>query len=138
MLKAPKTTVDIEVAKAKDPDKINVSYRISGDTTDKALNFALVQSPKANAVSSGENTGRTLGHVNVVRAFKVIVPEGTSGSVELDLPEDFDASIESKLVAYAQEKSTYEIVGATSIAGPRASASPSTMSESSSRQLSLK
>lgn len=135
--KSPKTTVKAEVTEANDRNQLTIRYRISGDTKEKALNFALVQSPKENSIDRGENAGRTLGHVNVVRAFKVIVPEGTSGAVELDLPEDFDASLESKLVAYAQEKSTYEIVGASVTAVQNAAASPST-NQDAARQLSLK
>lgn len=122
--KRPRTSVAIQLSPNQSkPGSLSVSYNLDGNAEDVALNFAVVQSPAANKVEAGENVGRKSMHVNVVRAFRVIVPEATTGSVELDLPESFDAGTAYDVIVYAQDKESYAIVGATaeSVLGTKAS-----------------
>lgn len=109
--KKAKSTIAIKVDDSK-PGSVNVDYRIDG-LKGNALNVAIVQTPPPNAVPSGENSGRTLKHANVVRAFTVIEPEQENGTVSLELPEGFSAGDGYEVVAYLQNKSSYQVVGAT-------------------------
>lgn len=112
--KRPRTTVAIELDRSKSKERsLGVSYKLGGNAENVALNFAVVQTPAANKVETGENAGRKSMHVNVVRTFRVIVPEATTGSVELALPEEFQASTAYDVIVYAQDKESYAVVGAT-------------------------
>ena len=111
----PQTKIDINVNSGDTPGDLNVEYQLSGQVEDKALNVAVVQTPRSTNVVSGENAGRQLSHVNVVRAFKVVVPETANGVVSIKLLEDFDNSIDYDVIVYAQDKKTYAISGANAI-----------------------
>ncbi|APZ90975.1 putative secreted protein [Fuerstiella marisgermanici] len=73
-------------------------------TTDDALadllNVALVQKEAERSVDAGENGGRTLKHVNVVRNFKV-VRTFPAADVVLETPKGFAAS-DYHVVAFLQ------------------------------------
>ena len=90
---------------------VAVQYDVDGVLDGYALNFAVIQTPQSSDVTHGENAGRKLEHVNVVRAFRVIVPEQRSGTTTLELPSDLDDS-PTQLVAYLQNKDSYSIVAA--------------------------
>ena len=110
----PRTQVDVRLTKAH-KDAIEVEYQLNGFTSEIALNLAVTQSPPKNHVPRGENAGRDSMHINVVRALRVLVPEDSSGTAILELPEDFDPSIPSTLVGYTQDKSSFAITGAKAL-----------------------
>ena len=101
-----------------DPSKrsVTIDYSVDGDPLPQRINFAVVDSPSANEVTSGENSGRTLSHVNVVRDFKVVElrSESATGNVELELPQKVHVS-ESTVIAFIQDPTSRSILGATSI-----------------------
>ena len=68
-----------------------------------------------NQVSRGENSGRELSHVNVVRSFKIQKLDQSSGQVEVELPKDVDVG-NLKVAAYVQNLQRLEITGATVLA----------------------
>lgn len=111
---APTSTIKLTVDNSE-TGVVKVGYRLGGVVDGNALNVAIVQTPPSNLVVSGENGGRKLKHVNVVRAFKVLVPEGDRGTVSLELPEGFDKSLGYDVVAYVQNKSSYAIFGADAV-----------------------
>ena len=90
-----------------------IDYRLSGETTDKVINIALVERNITTSVTRGENRNRTLTHDNVVRSF-LQVPAGISGEVKLPVPDDL-VSENASVIIYVQDNSTYEITGATSM-----------------------
>jgi len=93
-------------------DSVRIDYSVVDAPNEAILHLALVQRQAEQAVSRGENAGRTLRHANVVRAFET-VPAGF-GSQTLTLPSDLDAE-NATVVAYAQSPATMRVVGATRV-----------------------
>src|SRR5213075_1507013 len=50
--------------------KIKIHFTIQSNSKDEVLNIALVEEQTTSDVSRGENKGRKLNHVNVVRSFE--------------------------------------------------------------------
>lgn len=84
---------------AGDGNNIKVNYQVA-DRGGDILYIALVQSHAATRVGGGENSGRHLEHVNVVRELKT-APAGNSGSVVFALPQGVHAK-DCKLIAFLQ------------------------------------
>lgn len=110
----PRATVQLE-AGVVNSREIEIGYNIGGVFDGYALNLAIVQTPAANDVPTGENAGRKLMHVNVVRGFKVLVPDQREGQTKVQLPEDFDENLPFQVVGYIQSKTSYAIVGASDL-----------------------
>lgn len=66
---------------------VKAEWKIDGLQPDDIVNLALVQDQVEDRVMSGENSGRTLKHLNVVRDFKVISPAKEADSLSLTIPE---------------------------------------------------
>jgi hypothetical protein len=63
-------------------------------------------------VQRGENTGETLKHSNVVRAWESVdLQSKTSGEVTLVLPRGIDLT-ESRVIAFVQEPISKQVAGA--------------------------
>ena len=106
--------VALAIAPKSSPGQLSIRFQVSGATASRVLNVAVIRTPAANDIPKGENAGRTLSHVNVVRAFKTVPLEGQTGSVTLQLPADVDRS-SAEVVAYVQHTETRAISGAASI-----------------------
>lgn len=100
---------EVSISAKKNEDRIVVNYNIE-DNSEILLNIALVQPEASIAVKRGENNGRTLHHINIVRAFKTISAKG-KGSVEMDLVNNLK-EINLQVIAYTQQKTSYQILGA--------------------------
>ncbi|HMQ62210.1 MAG TPA: DUF1223 domain-containing protein [Flavilitoribacter sp.] len=87
-----------------------LEYRLSGRTDRLMLNIALISRHLENDVPRGENRGRTLEHVNVVRWFKTVRPRSGEGSVELDFPAGLK-SADTGLIVYTQDQDTWAVTG---------------------------
>ena len=86
--------------------KIKVEYAVT-NTSGDLLQIALVQSHAESAVKSGENTGRHLLHINVVREFKTIsMDDSQSGSIVLHLPVGLSAK-DCRVIAFLQKKNLH-------------------------------
>jgi hypothetical protein len=95
---------------------IKVSYRLS-HRPNELLRIALVQLYAESSVTSGENRGRHLQHVDLVRDFQSVDPgnEGNgSGSVLLKLPDKV-ASDSCRIVLFLQNRNSMQVTGATKI-----------------------
>lgn len=108
------TTIDASLDASSSLETMVVRYKIHGNLAGQMIHLALVQSPEANAVPSGENSGRTLSHINVVRAFETAVIKHAEGEISIDVPAGVDAD-QATLIAYVQDQKTLQITGATSI-----------------------
>jgi hypothetical protein len=78
--------------------------------------LAAVEDPPPGRVARGENAGRTLSHVRVVRQLRRIsgVDQGAwSGDVDLDGP-----AAKLRLVAFVQERSTGRVLASATWAAP--------------------
>ena len=89
-----------------------VSYAVPDLPEDAVVHLAVVERGLSQRVTRGENTGRTLGHENVVRVFETL--EAPYGKVTLELPEVLNLANVS-LIAYAQDVKTMAVLGATRI-----------------------
>jgi hypothetical protein len=90
---------------------ISVSCRINTDGK-SLLNIALVQLQAVTHVKRGENSGRKLGHINIVRELKTVaVNNGTTITLDLPVPPGLTTK-DVKLVAFMQDKQSMRITGA--------------------------
>lgn len=74
------------------------------------LNIALVQPEATTEVKRGENGGRKLHHVNIVREFKTIEITENTGSLDMEIPTEL-RTLPFKVIAYTQQKNTFHITG---------------------------
>jgi hypothetical protein len=70
--------------------KTILNYTDSGATKDAELLIAVLQKNAQTKVVRGENQGRTLNHVQIVRELQRVNFNGESGSVTVKLPNGFD------------------------------------------------
>lgn len=76
------------------------------------LNMAFVQPEATTSVKSGENGGKTLHHVNIVRALNIVEVKG-KGYLTLEIPKQITA-IPLEFIAFTQSKQQLQILGADS------------------------
>ena len=109
-LKKP-ARVDVELTvRAAGENSLLVDYKAMGALKTDRINLAVVQTPDATNVHRGENSGRCLTHVNVVRAFRTLtLAEGDNVSIQL--PTGVSAT-DVSVIAYVQESDSLAIVGA--------------------------
>ena len=77
------------------------------------LNIALVQLQATTAVKRGENKGKSLHHINIVRSLKSIpVDKSAKAVIALNLPSDLSMQ-DVEVVAFIQDKKTWNVKAAT-------------------------
>lgn len=103
------THYNINLAASAMQGKVAVKYATEG-FKGQLLNIALVQKNALTDVRRGENEGKKLQHINVVRALKTI-DAGQQGTVSIDLPAGLMAS-DCSVIAYLQARGTLAISGA--------------------------
>jgi len=89
--------------------KISVSYS-AANANGQLINIALVQKNAETNVKRGENSGRKLKHINVVRAFTTAKTAGAA-TINIDLPAGLSAA-DCTIIAYTQQAHSLEITGA--------------------------
>jgi hypothetical protein len=100
-----------------DGGMVHYHYEVRNAVAKSSLIVALVQRSATTDVKAGENSGRTLSHVQIVRNLSGIeVGTGANGSAELALPQG--AAGGEELIAFVQNDDTGQIVAATSSALP--------------------
>jgi hypothetical protein len=105
----------IQVNAKQNGNNINVSYDI-GKTSDDILNVALVQLQAKTNVRNGENGGRVLSHINIVRDFKAFeTNRSATGNIDLDIPKSLPAN-DCRVIAYLQDKYDLTVKGVTEVA----------------------
>jgi hypothetical protein len=110
--KSPSVMLSLTVAKP-DQGKVNLHYKIEGALEDNSLILAIVQKNAVSAVQKGENKGRTLSHVQIVRNMTTeIISHKNEGTSTITIPDILkNKSIE--FIALIQDNKTGEITGAT-------------------------
>lgn len=96
---------------AVDGDAINIDYQLTGDGLPENTHLvAIVVQPDASrSVKRGENRGRELTHVNVVRAFQQKQINESKGNIRLVPPADLE---KYELVLFIQEGVAGEVLAA--------------------------
>ena len=105
----PTVTISLKATVGK--NNISVTYNSTGKEK-TIINFALVQLSTDTDVKRGENSGRKLHHINVVRGFKTV--DTNSGSINFTLPGGLTLK-DVKMIAYVQEKNGLKVIGANAI-----------------------
>ncbi|WP_240347854.1 DUF1223 domain-containing protein [Longitalea arenae] len=91
--------------------QLTVNYELTGQTRNKTLFLALVQKHAATQVMAGENEGRALTHVQVVRQL-LPVEVKPSGHATISLPADYTKD-GWELIGFLQHTGTGRITAAT-------------------------
>ena len=112
-----KHAVALSVADIDDQRRLSFRYQVTGPLSkteqiaDEVLNIAVATDAESVSVSRGENGGRKLSHVWVVKSLQVIPLSSRDGTFEIE-----PASVKrmhSRVIAYIQSRSTGAITGAS-------------------------
>ncbi len=104
-----KNASGLEIDAIKIDKNISVSYKIIS-SENILLHLALVQPKAETTVKKGENSGRILQHVSVVRHLKTVDAKG-NGVATIIIPQKL-VHLPLQLVAFTQSKKTFQILGA--------------------------
>lgn len=92
--------------------KVTLKYQAKGAMDNSSLVVALVEKNATSKVMKGENAGRTLAHVQIVRKLQTVaLANHNSGSVSLQLPEGFSTDA-YEVIAFVQNTIDGNINGA--------------------------
>jgi hypothetical protein len=107
-----KPNATLAVQASQDGDMLKIQYQASGDFKGSDLLLALVQKSAQTKVERGENAGRTLSHVQIVRKIQSdpISKTGT-GSSTIALPKGFSAQ-NWEVLAMVQDQTRGKILAA--------------------------
>ncbi len=103
---APADAVPVTVAAHVRGRSVEAAVRADGLAAGQVVHVALVQRAATSRVGRGENRGRALRHVGVVRAFATV----TGGTLRLTLPAGLQAG-DVRVVAFAQAGETGPVLG---------------------------
>ncbi|ROI06601.1 DUF1223 domain-containing protein [Chryseobacterium sp. G0240] len=98
-------------AEKSDGRNIQVSYTTSSAAKDTAIGMALVQKHASSQVSAGENAGKALSHVQIVRDFQSRTLQ-EKDTFSFKLP---DTRNNWQIIAFQQHQKTGEIIDAAAI-----------------------
>jgi hypothetical protein len=103
---------NIEVTAQKVGNTVTVNYDIAGND-EVILNVALVQPNAFTKVKRGENGGRILKHVNIVRELKTSEAKG-SGKVIIAISPEL-IGLPLQVIAYTQSNKSFKVMGADQV-----------------------
>ena len=89
--------------------RIDLDYQTNTAPEEAFLVIALVQKSGQTNVTAGENAGRTLTHVQIVRKLMMETLHGSAGKVSLPVPEDYKSS-DWELIGFVQKKTNGTIL----------------------------
>lgn len=95
-----------------DGGKVSVQYHTQGNVSSDVLLLALIEKHAQSNVERGENSGRILSHVQIVRSLTSTPVKTGDGNASIALPKGFDAK-GYELIAFLQNPASGEISGAT-------------------------
>ena len=105
------STLTLEVTQT---NKSDVHLVYNNANIGEFLNIAFVQPEAVTDVKRGENGGRKLHHVNIVREFKTIEASG-SGNLDIKVAAEI-RELPFKIIVYTQQKNSFKITGAAETA----------------------
>lgn len=91
-----------------------LDYTLDQTLKGNLISVALLQRQESVAVSAGENKGKLLEHLNVVRSFYSAPVLDPSGSISLDIPEGLDSKRLHVLV-YLQNQKNFNVISASEL-----------------------
>ncbi|MDB4921925.1 thioredoxin family protein [Mucilaginibacter sp.] len=108
--KAATARVDLNVS-AIDQKQASLKYTVEGIDKNTVLQVAILEKAATSKVAAGENSGRTLSHVQIVRKLQQVVLSTNNGTAGIILPHGFDAK-KWEIVGFLQNKITGAVTGA--------------------------
>lgn len=90
-------------------DGIKVFYNIQNSLPGQKINVALIEKELNSQVTRGENSGRSLKHLNVVRAFETIDAGSKTGNIKIRYPIAKDSTDRFAIIAYLQDDRSMKI-----------------------------
>lgn len=93
------------------PKQLTLKYDINNAGKNTILQVAVVEKSATSKVAAGENSGRTLGHVQIVRKLQQVNLKGDAGSASISLPDGFNSKT-WELIGFLQDKSSGAVSGA--------------------------
>lgn len=97
------------------PQSQRLVYEVQGTNEPSVLRIALVEKKIENSVPRGENRGRKLSHVQVVRKYESIALErDANGDLTFAIPKELDSD-QLEIVAYVQNQDSWMVTGATKV-----------------------
>ena len=111
-LKRPsQVQVDLKAKWLKDRNAVSIAYALQGPIDNELMNVAIVQKQGSNEVPRGENAGRALSHVNIVRHFETVRLKRASGELSVEMPKGL-APGDARVAAFVQNSKSANITGA--------------------------
>ena len=109
-------TVNLTVKEASvSQNKLQLQYQIANPGKNAAINIAFIQNKAQTQVKGGENSGKMLPHINIVRELKTIPLNGHNlGTATIPLPVEFDMK-DGKVIAFIQNTNTGEVLAAREV-----------------------
>jgi hypothetical protein len=100
-------------------DQLSVQYQSNG-SKNQVLLIAFVQKAATTQVKNGENGGRTLAHINIVKSLNSISLHQQNGDATVKLPAGFNEQTWD-IVGFVQNITTGEVLSAQKITLPHVS-----------------
>jgi hypothetical protein len=92
-------------------NQATLKYNAEGTDKYTVLQVAILQKQAVSKVERGENSGRTLSHVQIVHKLQTVALSANSGTVSVSLPHSFDAQ-SWEIIAFLQNTANGSITGA--------------------------
>ncbi len=108
--KTPSAQLALSVSNI-DQNQASLKYSTEGTDKNTVLQVAILQKNAQTKVERGENEGRTLSHVQIVRKLQKVILNGNSGTVNIALPHGFDVQ-NWEIIGFLQNTSTGAVTGA--------------------------
>ncbi len=105
------STTSLQLSLKETSDGLQISWKTRGAQEGDQINLALVEMMAESKVTAGENDGRQLTHVNVVRMFKTIKSPQSAGSTLMQINKKIDWN-QYRIVGYIQASKTLQIKAA--------------------------
>jgi len=94
-----------------DHDQLSVQYQTKGGNT---LLIAFVQKAATTKVKNGENGGKTLSHINIVKALNSVALHQPNGNASVRLPDGYNQQ-NWDIIGFTQNTQTGEVLSAQRI-----------------------
>jgi hypothetical protein len=99
------------IVSAIDQKQASLKYTVQGTDKNTVLQVAVLEKTATSKVAAGENSGRTLSHVQIVRKLQQVILNTNNGTAGIALPHGFDAK-KWEIIGFLQNRVTGAVTGA--------------------------
>jgi hypothetical protein len=108
--KAATARVELNVSTI-DQKQAGLKYAVEGADKNTVLQVAVLEKAATSKVAGGENNGRTLSHVQIVRRLQQVALKANNGTASIALPNNFDTK-NYEIIGFLQNSSNGLVTGA--------------------------